>query len=153
MDLDGLVLFDNGISIGVDFSLSFFVLVVNLFVSKVSNSFDGFSYELFLDDLDNFALLKSFTVDIEWQVITVDYTFNEAEVSRHKVEFVTDEDFAHVEAEAGAHFVGAALLESEWDVVGKVENRFEVDVTPVKWWKTQRGMSHHRTNQAEHIKN
>jgi hypothetical protein len=65
-----------------------------------------------------------------YQIITVNNTLDKAEVSWHEVEFVGDEYFSHIEAQAWSYFVRASLLKSKRHLVGQIEDGFEVDVTP-----------------------
>mmetsp|Transcript_10221 Transcript_10221/g.17142 ORF Transcript_10221/g.17142 Transcript_10221/m.17142 type:complete len:299 (-) Transcript_10221:502-1398(-) len=59
-----------------------------VFLGKVADHVDRLADNLLLDNLENLALLESFTVHVEWKVIRVNHTTDESEVARHEIELV-----------------------------------------------------------------
>mmetsp|Transcript_6177 Transcript_6177/g.13561 ORF Transcript_6177/g.13561 Transcript_6177/m.13561 type:complete len:249 (-) Transcript_6177:313-1059(-) len=120
----------NDITVGVDLGLlRLLVILGDLRLHHLPDEFDSLSYELFLDDLDDLALLERLAVDVQRKVVGVDDALDEGEVSGHEVERVGDEHLAYVQSKARIVIFSKALLQSKRNLGRKVEDGFEVDVT------------------------
>lgn len=76
------------------------IVVFLVLLSEGLDHLDCLPDELLAHDLDHLELLELLAGDVQGQVVAVDHTLDEVEVAGHQLlEFLGDEDAAHVELE------------------------------------------------------
>mmetsp|Transcript_28978 Transcript_28978/g.40617 ORF Transcript_28978/g.40617 Transcript_28978/m.40617 type:complete len:203 (+) Transcript_28978:703-1311(+) len=78
----------NDVSVGINFSLGSVFLFLNCLLGKIADHFNGLSNKFLLDYLDNLRFLKSFTIDVEGEILRVNHTLNKGKVARHEFKLV-----------------------------------------------------------------
>mmetsp|Transcript_28108 Transcript_28108/g.42195 ORF Transcript_28108/g.42195 Transcript_28108/m.42195 type:complete len:252 (+) Transcript_28108:580-1335(+) len=123
------IILDNNVSIGVNLSFIGFIISRHFLLRHLANELKSLSYKFLFDNFDNLTFLQRLAVDIERQIIRVNYTLDKVQVPRHQVEFIGDEDFSDIQPKTRLHHFHVSLLKRKWYFRGNIQNGFEVDVT------------------------